>query len=113
MQLRRCGQVLPTVASIGDFDKDGVKDLAVGAYGQDDGGQETGAVWILLMNANGKVKTHSKISKTAGGFNGPLNNKDYFGNSVASIGDFDKDGVTDLAVGADGDDDGAAGKGAM
>ncbi|MCH7688931.1 MAG: FG-GAP repeat protein, partial [Planctomycetes bacterium] len=37
--------------------------------------------------------------------NGPsLANGDFFGGSVSSLGDLDGDGVTDLAVGAPGDD---------
>ena len=95
-----------SVASLGDLDNDGVSDLAVGAILDDDGGIDRGAVWILFMNTDGTVKSEQKISDTAGGFNGILDNSDTFGASVAGMGDLDGDGVTDLAVGADGDDDG-------
>ncbi len=50
------------------------------------------------MNANGTVKSSQKIASGTGG--GPtLANGDRFGSSMASLGDLDGDGVTDLAVG--------------
>jgi hypothetical protein len=100
-------------ASLGDLDGDGVDDLAVGAVRDDDGGTDRGAVWVLFLNANGTVKSHQKISSTTGGFTGILHAADFFGISVASLGDHDGDGVTDLAVGALQDDDGGTGRGAV
>ncbi|MEE9296259.1 MAG: hypothetical protein V3W34_15035 [Phycisphaerae bacterium] len=97
-----------SIASLGDLDGDGVGDLAVGATGDDDGGEFRGAVWVLFLNTDGTVKSHQKISDTQGGFAGTLDEGDRFGISVASLGDLDGDGVGDLAVGATGDDDGGA-----
>ncbi len=54
----------------------------------------------------GTVLSHQKISDTEGGFTGILELNDFFGYSVASLGDLDGDGVGDLAVGAFNDDDG-------
>ena len=106
-----------SVASLGDLDGDGVGDLAVGARNDDDGippsGDNRGAVWILFLNPDGTVKSHQKISNTEGGFTGTLDNADLFGTSVASLGDLDGDGKTDLAVGAYGDDDGGGARGAV
>jgi cysteine-rich repeat protein len=100
-------------APLGDLDGDGVVDVAVGARKDDDGGSDRGAVWILFLNADGTVKSHQKISSTDGGFTGTLDNFDYFGIATASLGDLDEDGVTDLAVGAFNDDDGAPQSGAL
>jgi hypothetical protein len=101
------------VASLGDLDGDGVTDLAVGAPGDDDGGTDRGAVWILYLDAEGNVRLIQKISDTAGGFDGNLNDGDQFGGAVASIGDRDGDGIDDLAVGAPNAGDGGPGRGAV
>lgn len=102
-----------SIASLGDLDGDGVTDLAVGASYDDDGGDDRGAVWVLFLNADSTVKAHQKISDIEGGFTGILDDRDGFGSSVASLGDLDRDGVGDLAVGAVYDDDGGANRGAV
>ena len=62
--------------------------------------------------ADGDVKSTVEINDST--TNGPtLTNVDKFGISVANIGDLDGDGVNDLAVGADGDDDGGTDRGAV
>ena len=58
------------------------------------------------------VKSSQKISSTEGGLDASgvtLENDDRFGISVASVGDFDGDTVTDICVGAIWDDDGTSG----
>ncbi len=102
-----------SVASLGDLDGDGVGDLAVGTPADDDGGPNRGAVWVLFLNTDGTVNSHQKLSDTQGGFAGILDNADWFGRSVASLGDLDGDGVGDLAVGASGNDDEGANRGAV
>ncbi len=88
------------ITNIGDFDSDGVNDLAVGARCDDDGGANKGAVWLLFLNANGTVKSHLKINENSLGGSAILNNHDRFGGSVDNMGDIDGDGIIDLAVGA-------------
>jgi hypothetical protein len=100
-------------ASLGDLDDDTVTDLAVGAFEDDDGGDDCGAVWILFLNNDGTAKAHQKISSSEGGFAGNLDAEDRFGSSVASLGDLDGDSVCDIAVGATGDDDGGLDRGAV
>ncbi len=102
-----------SAAMLGDVDGDGVGDLAVGVIGDDDGGSGRGAVWILFLNADGTVRAQQKISDAEGGLVGALDDGDAFGRAVAAIGDLDGDGVPDLAVGADSDDDGGSGRGAV
>jgi hypothetical protein len=101
-----------SMVSIGDLNNDGVDDLGVGAKGDDTGGSDRGAVHILFMNADGTVDSSTKIASGTNG--GPtLSDLDFFGNSVATVGDLNNDGVDDLAVGAIGDDTGGSSRGAV
>ncbi len=101
-----------SVAGLGDLDGDGVEDIAVGAHLDDDGGSGRGAVWILFLQADGSVARQVKLSDLQGGFGGLLHNLDNFGVSLARLGDLDGDGVTELGVGADQDDDAGSSSGA-
>ena len=92
-----------SVANIGDLNRDGITDIAVGAVQDDTGGTSRGAVYILFMNTNGSIKSSPAPVKIASGTNGgpTLADNDQFGISVANIGDINRDGITDIAVGAD------------
>ena len=100
------------VELLGDLDGDTVKDLAVGAIGDNTGGTDRGAVYVLLMNSDGTVKSSQKIADNTGGFGVTLTDSDFFGVAVANPGDLDNDGVDDLAVGAYLDDTGGTDRGA-
>jgi len=101
-----------SVAGIGDIDRDGIPDIAVGATGDDTEGSARGAVYIILMNANGTPKSTTKIA--SGTVHGPtLANGDRFGSSVAGIGDIDGDGIPDIAAGAKGDNTGGTDRGTV
>ncbi|MEM7350673.1 MAG: Ig-like domain-containing protein [Acidobacteriota bacterium] len=102
-----------SLAALDDLDGDGVADLAVGAPGDDDGGSDQGAVWLLFLNPDGTVKSHQKVSATAGGFTGTLEASDLFGTSVAFLGHLDGSALSTLAVGAILDDDGSVDIGAV
>ncbi len=101
------------VELLGDLNGDGNQDIAVSARRDPDGGSDRGAVYILFLNADLTVNDYQKISDTQGGFEGVLEEQDYFGGSVANIGDLNGDGVIDLAVGAYRDDDGGLNRGAV
>ncbi len=102
-----------SATSMGDLDENGVADLAIGAVQDDDGGPDRGAVWILFMNSTGTVLSHQKISDTQGGFSGTLDDTDLIGISVACLGDLDNNGVNDLVMGSERDDDGGIDRGAL
>ena len=83
---------------IGDVNSDGVVDIVVGARSEDDGGVDAGAVYILFMNSDETVQSNQKISMLEGAFTKTLNLGNFFGYGVAGIGDYDADGIPDIAV---------------
>ncbi|MGD9853632.1 MAG: beta strand repeat-containing protein [Planctomycetaceae bacterium] len=99
-----------SLTSVGDLDGDGIGDLAVGASGDDTGGADRGAVYILFLNPDGTVKSSTKIA--SGTMNGPtLADGDAFGSSLSAPSG--TTGSTQIAVGAVGDDTGGANRGAI
>ena len=101
-----------SISNIGDLDGDGVDDIAVGAFFDDEGGSNRGAVHIMFMNTDGSVDSTVEINDST--TNGPtLSDSDSFGVSISNIGDLDGDGVDDIAVGASFDNEGGGSRGAV
>lgn len=101
------------LAVLGDLDGNGVLDLASAGLGDDDGGLDQGAAYVIFLRPDGRVLRAQKISELAGGFTGALDPGDQFGRALEGIGDLDGDGLVDLAVGANYDDDGGSNRGAV
>lgn len=101
------------LANIGDLNEDGIIDLAVGAYYDDDSITNSGAVWILFLDTNETVKSYQKISLKYGDFTGTLENTDLFGIAISNLGDLNGDDINDILVGARYDDDGGTNRGAV
>ena len=86
------------LANLGDLDGNGFDDLAVGVEGDDDGGVDRGAVWILRLGPGGQLVGQQKISATSGGFTELLRDDAEFGSRMVAIGDLDGDGRSELVV---------------
>jgi PKD repeat protein len=113
-QLRQQDMFARGLANIGDLDGNGVVDLLVGAIGWDDDGDgNPGSAWIIFLNSDASILTSRQISQTSGNLGVDLDSRDGFGRAVAGIGDLDLDGVPDIAIGANRDDDGGSDDGAV
>jgi hypothetical protein len=87
------------VAGLGDLDGDGYGDLAISADKEDTAGTDAGAVYVYTTAPSGAVAAASADTVLTGELAG-----DFFGRTVAGIGDANGDGFTDLFVGATGYD---------
>jgi hypothetical protein len=85
----------------GDFDKDGLADLAIGHPAESIGGGQDGAATVILGTASGlNFSRRREIVAGSEGFPGDAaQHGEYFGFALAS-GDFDGDGHADLVLGA-------------
>ncbi|MCB9791276.1 MAG: VCBS repeat-containing protein [Alphaproteobacteria bacterium] len=80
------------VAVLDDYDGDGTKSIAVGGYGNVDGGN-AGTVYIVDP-ADGGSFFHDSATTTITGTEAA-----YFGFDLANVGDLDGDGLDELAAG--------------
>ncbi|HEX6885893.1 MAG TPA: FG-GAP-like repeat-containing protein, partial [Planctomycetota bacterium] len=101
------------ITALGDVDGDGVQDLAVGSVGDDDGAPNAGAVWIVFLNRDRTPKGSRKISEFTGGLVADFADSDGFGRALSGLGDLDGDGVPDLCVGANEEDEPDSNSGAV
>jgi hypothetical protein len=84
-----------SVASAGDVNGDGYDDVLVGAYGDYDGGYYAGAADLVLGPVTGRFELSAADAKFIG-----EDGSDLAGYSVASAGDVNGDGYSDILVGA-------------
>ena len=92
----------------GDFDGDGIGDLAIGAPGEDVGAvSDAGVAHVIYGSAGGLTATGSQYwSQNSAGVADTAEAGDEFG-SALSAGDFNGDGRDDVAIGAPGEDVGS------
>ena len=103
-----------SVASAGDVNGDGFADLIVGAYGNAPGGvTRTGAAYVVFGKASGFASNIdlSGLNGTNGFKLSGVSSNDLAGHSVASAGDVNGDGYSDLIIGAFGADPNGASSG--
>lgn len=88
----------------GDFNNDGRADLAIGVSRESvDGKSQAGAVQIIYGSATGlAAKNNQLFTQNTSGLAGSAGTNDHFGQALAA-GDFNKDGIDDLAIGVPGD----------
>ena len=91
-----------SVSSAGDINGDGLADLIVGAHNSDpSAGADAGRSYVVFGKADTSAVNLSALGAGNGGFviNGQAAGA-FSGQSVASAGDVDGDGLSDLIVGA-------------
>jgi hypothetical protein len=99
LAINEAGDRFGTAFAAGDFDGDGLEDLAIGAPGKTTaGGQRSGAVFIFTGSAGG-LRAADKLDQTGLGHN---QLGDRFGETMIAA-DFNGDGFDDLVVGAPGE----------
>ena len=102
-----------SVAGAGDWNRDGTPDILVSAHLDDDGGTNRGTAYVHYLSGDGSEIGFAKFSDQQGGLDIDLDDSDYFGFGVASLGDFNRDGILDFVAGAYADDDNGADNGAI
>ena len=101
----QAGDDLGTALAVGDFDDDGVDDLAIGVPGESVGSLDlAGAVNVLYGTQGvGLTAADNRIfHQDSDNIVGEADPGDRFGAALA-VGDFDDDGVDDLAIGVPGE----------
>jgi hypothetical protein len=61
-RLREGDRFGTAITEIADLDGDGMRELAVGAPGDDDAGEDAGAVWILFLGRDGRVRAQHELT---------------------------------------------------
>jgi hypothetical protein len=90
--------------AVGDFDDDGIDDLAIGAPGESVGATASaGAVYLMRGTGTGPAYWRTVTQASIGA---AVESGDQFGASLA-VGDFNHDSIDDLAVGSVGETHGA------
>jgi hypothetical protein len=92
-----------SVSSAGDVNGDGFSDVIIGSINNDAGGMDAGRAYIYFGATN--------MDNTADWISTGEASEDQFGSSVASVGDINEDGFSDVIVGATFNDAGGSNAG--
>jgi len=98
-----------SIASAGDFNGDGLTDFIVAAPGPVSNGTTPtpGDVFLVYGSANFQDISLSAIAASTGGFKIAGSGSQQLGFSVSSAGDLNRDGFSDIVIGAPNDNAGA------
>lgn len=96
-----------SVAAAGDLNGDGFADLVAGAPGTAEGQSERGALYVFLGHGLGQGGYPLALNRYV---LGPAASAQ-FGHSVAGVGDVNRDGLSDVLIGAPGVSNGESGEG--
>lgn len=86
------------IAEMDDLDGDGVRELAVGAPGDDEAGENAGAVWVLFPDRFGAVRLEHRISAASPNVPPAVRGGHSLGYALAVVRDLNGDGRRELAV---------------
>ena len=93
------GQAL---ATLGDQNADGKADILVGAAGNDAGGLNAGAAYVVFGKATGSQVDLDTIAAGTGGYRITGATGENAGSAITGLGDINGDGISDMLVGASG-----------
>jgi Ca2+-binding RTX toxin-like protein len=82
-----------------DFNRDGIKDLAIGVPDNNEGGSHVGAVYVVWGGGTGTIDLNL-VAQGIGGAKIVGIAGSYFGSSVAIVGDQNGDGTSELLIGS-------------
>jgi hypothetical protein len=98
------GDALGQALAVADFDGDGYDDVAIGAPGNDGGGEGAGAVFVFKGTSYGLVPWHALTQSATP--NDVIEAGDHFGAALAAA-DIDGDGKAELLIGVPDEDFGS------
>lgn len=90
------------LSSIADLNGDGKAEILIGAAFNEDGGQDSGAAYVVFGKSTGTEIDLSNVAGGSGGFRILGQVGDEIGTALSSIGDVNGDGKADILVGAAG-----------
>lgn len=92
------------LTSIADLNGDGKAEILVGASGNEAGGADAGAAYVVFGKSTGTQVNLSNVAAGSGGYRITGQAGEQVGSALASIGDVNGDGKADILIGAPGSD---------